>query len=193
MKIKTNVIVFCFVFFLFNLTSFAQNERIKVEFVVFESSRDYTLYAGQPVNYDSFNRVLKSEQSNGTTVLIAQKSLDAKLQTENRIGNDNLLQIGDGKAEYQTKYHENLFAITPFLIGGETNDTSEIVSAQIFYETAKTDARVKTKGLPSIERVNFSSQISCRLNAFTIVGGGASGGTGNKARHVYFGVYFARA
>lgn len=192
MKLKNISIALGFVLFLFNFAAFAQSDRVKVEFVVFESSRDYTPYAGRAINYDSFNRVLASEQATGETSLIAKKSLDAVLQTENRVGTDNLLRIGDGKANYTTQYYENLFAITPYLIGGYTNETSEIVAAQIFYETAKTDASVKAKGLPAIERVNYSSRINCRLNTFTIVGGGASG-SANNGRQIYFGVYFARS
>lgn len=192
MKLKKISIAFAFVLLLFSFSTFAQNDRLTVEFVVFESTRDYTVYAGKSINYDSFNRVLASEESTGQSALIAKKSLDATLETENKIGTDNLLQLSDGKANYQSNYYENLFAITPFLIGGETNATSEIVSAQIFFETAKSDASVISQGLPAIDRVNFSSQINCRLNTFTIVGGGASGAS-NNGRQIYFGVYFARS
>lgn len=184
-------IALIFVLFLFNFAAFAHNDRIKVEFVVFESSRDYTLFAGKPIDYDSFKRAIAAEESSNISALISRKSLNAALGTESIAGPTNHLSLNDGKSDFQSKFYNNVFSITPFLIGGEDNATSEIVSAQIFFETAKTDANLKVKSLPSIGLSHFSSHVECRLNTFTIVGGGAS--TGKDNRLIYFGVYYSRS
>ena len=177
----------------FTFSAFAQKDQIAVKFLVFESSRDYIKFDGSATfdpDYQRFQSNLATELASGVTKMIAEKNFLAPLGEETVIGKQKFFEVSSGTATFPTKYYENFFTITPNLVGGYDNATSNTVYAWIFYETAKNDNSLKVKNLPVIDHLNFTSKVSSKINTVSVFA--ASRGSNPDGRQTYIATYFAR-
>lgn len=131
---------------------------ITVEFIEFQSTVDYTTVGGSAprnLDYAKFDEKMRSEIKTGATKIINRNSAKVVLGTETSF------KVG------------GRLTISPQLVGGYTDETSNLVDAQIDYrnEMSTEDVRRGQKPPESGLRA-FSSNVTLGLDKISVIGGG---------------------
>jgi hypothetical protein len=84
----------------------------------------------------------------------------------------------------------NYLTVVLNLIGGESDETSDVVAAHILFEAARTIAKKTGQGLPDIDLCSIDAKVSTRLNIISVIGGGHKNVEGSYS---YLAVRFTRA
>lgn len=150
------------------------DSTIAVEFIEFQSAVDYAPFGGPaPINLDyaKFDEKLRSEVASGATKIITRKSDAVILGTETRINAGGRLTV------------------IPQLVGGYTDETSNLVAAQFFYQSAASTDALHGGKLPESGLQSFSSTVTLALDKISVIGGGFQNPNG---KYTYVAVRFVR-
>lgn len=167
-------------------------KSIVVEVIEFESINDYAPFGGpSPVNldYKTFVNKLEAEFDSGESKLVNRTTVAGMTGMETRVGSGDMLVIKNKNNSYTTPYVENLFTVVPELIGGETTETSTIVSANVSYQRATATAEMTEQGLPVVATRDYKSKVSSNVGAISIIGGGFKNPNGS---YTYLALRFTR-
>ncbi len=155
--------------------------KIQTELVIFETINDYTPPVGSAtlkLDHAQFEKRLAKEVNANQSKVVRRMNFISVLGTENRVGSEADFYIEDDRNRYRTSYKENLLLLTPNLVGGYTDETSNLVTGSFFFQTARLGKKL-TKGLlPSPERVSIDTTLSQRLNVVVVFSGGAKNENG---------------
>lgn len=161
--------------------------NLHVDIIEFESSKLYRL--GES-NKDQFFAELQRGISAGESTIVAKRAVDVLAGSQAEVGSHNNLVVSDRKSHnYTTDYKQDLFVVAPQLLGGETDATSNLVAAGLFYERAAALKQFTGQGLQMIDLTSVHSSVSAQLDNVLIATGGAKNVRGT---YTYLAVRFSR-
>lgn len=177
---------------LFLLTvSLSAQSNLTINLLEFKSSVDYVPFVGPaPVDldYNLFSAKLDAETKIGTSKILSSSTLVTATGTEGYLGNNDKLQIKFKGNTYSTPYFVDKFAVTPFLVGGYTDETSDRVDASILLQRSKLIKGSSLSGMPDIDLVSIQTKSVYTVGKISII----ANQNNHDGTYTYYAVRFAK-